>query len=92
VRLRFIRAQNYMTARILVHPLCVPAGPRQDVLCDTLVSAGLIDTFIGPPSPKGYRELVRKVSDNPDGTTTYSRMDGSRFVHGVPNCPVAPAA
>lgn len=81
-----------MTARIHVHPLCVPAGPRQDVLHGAMLDAGYDDVMVGPPSPKGYRELVRKVSDNPDGTTTYERMNGDRFVHGVPNCPVAPRA
>ena len=78
-----------MTARIHIHPLCVPPGPRQDSLQEHLCSAGITDTYIGPASPKGYRELVRKVSDNPDSTTTYERMDLTRFVHGVPTEPRA---
>ena len=70
-----------MTARILLHPLCVPAGPRQDLVNDALHEAGYSGILIGPPSPKGYREIVQHVSDNPDGSVTYSRMDGDRFVH-----------
>ena len=71
-----------MTARLLLHPLCVPPGPRQDLMHDTLCKAGYDDLMIGPASLRGYRELVRKT-----GNYEYTRMDGTVFLYGEPEEP-----
>ncbi len=73
-----------MSARIFVHPACVAVGPRQDAMQDALARAGYpfegdAALRIGPPSKKGYRELVTRVEVLPMGTEVLERMDGTRF-------------
>ena len=73
-----------MTARIHIHPLCVPPGQMQDSMQETLMRAGFEDLMIGPPTLRGFRELVRKT-----GEYEYTRMDGTSFTHGEPVTPEA---
>ena len=74
-----------MTARLFVHPTCVPPGHGQDLLHARLLDLGLTDLMIGPASPRGYRELVRRDAE----PGWYTRMDSSRFFYAEPSGPVA---
>ena len=75
-----------MSARVFVHPKCIPAGAAQDALNATLETAGydMAKTFIGPETTHKNRELVRKVEDRLDLSVVFERMDGTRFVQNPP--------
>ncbi len=70
-----------MSARVYVHPRCL-AGPCFGVLQMNLEERGfdMARTLIGPPSAKGYCEVVRFVSER-EGHMTMERLDGTQFEH-----------
>ena len=74
-----------MSARIFVHPRCIPYAPAQGAMLAALEQAGITaDThMIGPPSPKGHREMVRLICGDVQGFATYERCDGSRFTYNA---------
>ena len=75
-----------MSARVFVHPKCIPAGAAQDALNATLETAGydMAKTFIGPETAHKNREIVRMIDTRADGTIEFERMDGVRFLHNLP--------
>ena len=74
-----------MSARIFIHPICLSDMEAGHKLFRTLQDAGY-DTakvLMGPPDYRRRVELVRQVSLNVDGSTTYERMNGQQFIHGT---------
>lgn len=68
-----------MTARVLIHPRCLngPAfGALEAVLQDKGFQPG--EMAVGPPSRKGYCDLVRLI-DRAGTLLTLERLDGHRF-------------
>jgi hypothetical protein len=74
------------SARVFIHPRCWPNENGADnspheALADALEKVMNLDhILIGPLDSRRRRELVRFIHDQ-DATTTYERMDGTRFQH-----------
>lgn len=70
-----------MAATVHIHPRCLQ-GPAFGALQAYLEERGydMTTTLVGPPSAKGYCQLVRFVEQAGD-YLTLRRMDGSEFVH-----------
>ena len=77
-----------MSARVFVHPRCVPDGEANTRLCETLAAHGFdLDTvMIGPRDFRGRCELVHLREMHVDGSARYERMDGTQFIHGGGRC------
>ena len=74
-----------MSARIFVHPRCIPYAPAQGALLASLGRVGITaDThMIGPASKKGFHEMVRLICGDVHGFATYERCDGTRFTYNA---------
>ena len=84
-----------MTARIFIHPRCVPFTPAQGALYATLDPVCDLNKMVFFQHLRGERapvfELVKVVGGNPLGYAMYERCDGVRFAHtaGQPASPEA---
>lgn len=69
------------SARIFVHPRCF-SGPANGALVAGLETRGFNceGLAIGPLGLHNRREMLR-IIEVKDATTTYERMDGTRFDH-----------
>lgn len=78
-----------MSARIFVHPRCVPYAPAQGAMIAALEPAGITAEthMIGPATRRGYHEMVRLVSGDVRGFATYERCDGVRFTYNATSRP-----
>lgn len=71
------------SARVIIHPRCL-SGPAVGALEAVLRAHGFAagELAVGPPSKRGYCDLVRLV-DKDDDLLTLERMDGYRFRHRI---------
>ena len=74
-----------MSARIMIHPRCVPFTPAQGALYSALepvYDLSAMVFFQHPSRRPGSRvELVRVVSGDINGYAMYERCDGVRFAY-----------
>jgi hypothetical protein len=71
-----------MSARVYIHPRCL-SGPAFGALSASLAERGydLNSVRIGPPSKKGYCELVHERGVSAEGMMILECFDGGRFLY-----------